>query len=83
MFILTFKINGRTVRPDQIGNALENAILQEVESRIRKKVGAVRCSIHDSSPTKIEAAGSSLDRLSFKIYGCCNDLIDDVKHALS
>lgn len=51
MVKVEFKLNGRTVRPDQIANQLEKALFKEVESNIRKKLWNVRDPETGASPT--------------------------------
>ncbi len=81
MFDITFKLNGRKVRPNQIGDALEKALLQKVEDDIKKKVATVRCPEHGQA-AQIVASGRSIDKLRFDIKGCCEKLISDVKKKL-
>jgi len=82
MFRIEFKINGRTVHPNQIDNELEKAILQQVRDNIKKRVGSVRCKTHGQA-AKIIATGRSIDKLKFEVSGCCEELVEQVKQRLS
>ncbi len=82
MFEMWFEINGRRVRPDQIGNALEGAMLQAVSTQIQTKVGAVRCPVHQQH-ARVTATGRSADQLTFNIHGCCQTLVEEVRRGLS
>ena len=81
MVEISFEINGRKVRPNQIGEALTKAVLGKVQERIKKTVGSARCPEHGST-AKITCKGRSADQLSFEVSGCCQKLIDSVKAKL-
>jgi hypothetical protein len=40
MFKLTFEVNGREVEPDDVGDALQRAIMETVEQEVRARVAA-------------------------------------------
>lgn len=77
MFDITFEINGRKVNPNNVGDALEAAILRSVSASVKARVGSVRCPEHGRHP-QIVGKGRSLDALSFEVSGCCQKLIDGV-----
>ena len=81
MLELSFMINGRKVRPNQVGDALESAILRKVEDSIKKAVGAVRCPEHGQG-AKIVGKGRNLSKLSFEVSGCCDALVKEVEKKL-
>jgi actin-like ATPase involved in cell morphogenesis len=81
MLNITYEINGKKVNPKSFGNAIEQAILNQVTEHIKKTVGSVRCSEHHQAP-KIKVKGRSLDKLSFEVSGCCEQLIEKVKQKL-
>ena len=54
MINISFEINGRKVRPDQIGDALERAMLDAIKDEIVQK---------------ITVRGRSLDDMSFEVTG--------------
>ena len=81
MFDISFKINGRKVQPNNIGNALEAAILKDLQDSIKKAVGSIRCPKHGRA-AKIVAQGRTLSNLSFKVSGCCDSLIENVTKKL-
>ncbi len=82
MLDISFEINGRKVRPNNIGDALEAAALTQVSDSIKRSVGAIRCREHHKAP-KIVVKGRNLDNLSFEVSGCCDTLIEQVKKKLS
>jgi hypothetical protein len=81
MVELSFEINGRKVSRNNMKDALEVAVLENVSAQIKQKVGSIRCSEHHQSP-KIKGKGRSLTNLSFEISGCCDDIMDKVKSKL-
>lgn len=82
MIDIKFELNGRAVDPRNIGNALESLVLQAATSEIQKKVGSCRCPDHGEFP-KLVGKGRSVDKLNFEVSGCCEKLIEEVKHKLS
>lgn len=75
MIDVSFEIGGKKVHPNNIGDALEKALLGEITSNIKKAIGSVKCSEHGNSPS-VKVKGRSLDKLSFEVGGCCQGLID-------
>lgn len=82
MIDVSFEINGRRVRPNQVGDALEKAILQEVADSVAKSLRSVRCSVHGERP-KVKCVGRRVDELKFEISGCCDELISLATKKLS
>lgn len=80
MIDISFEINGRKVRPDQVGDALERAALDSVRNQIIRKVGNLRDPQTGEQP-KIKVKGRSLSDLSFEISGS-ERLIELVKQKL-
>ena len=81
MIDISFEINGRKVSPNNIGGALQVAVLSQVTESIKKSVGSIRCKEHNQAP-KIKVKGRSIDKLSFEVFGCCEDLIKQVTRKL-
>ena len=75
MIDIEFEIGGRKVRPNSIGDALEQAFLEEVADGIKKSLSSVRCPEHGGRP-KVTVKGSAIDNLSFEVEGSCQSLID-------
>ena len=80
MIDVSFEINGRKVRPGQIANELERAMLESVRDEIVRKVGNIRDPKTGERP-KIKVKGRSLDKLSFEVTGS-EELIQRVTKAL-
>lgn len=82
MFKLSFEINGKRINPNQIGDAIEKAVLSHIQDTIKNSVGSVRCKTHGKAPV-VTAKGRSVDKLSFHVSGCCEELIEQVQKKIS
>ena len=68
MIKISFEINGRPVTPANIGDALEAAVLQELQDTIHSKLAGIRDPDTGEFPT-VAVRGSSLENLSFVVNG--------------
>lgn len=80
MLKIEWKLNGRTIRPNDIANQLERAMLSQIEEMVRGKLRGVRDPETGGAPT-ITVVGRSLDNLSFEVSGS-PALIEEVKRRL-
>ena len=80
MVKIEFKLNGRNVRPNDIANQLEKAMLKQVQDNVTQKLRGIRDPETGASPT-VRAVGRSLDNLSFVVAGS-PALIEEVKRRL-
>jgi hypothetical protein len=80
MVKVEFKLNGRSVRPNDIANQLEKAMLKQVQDGITKKLRNVRDPETETAPT-VRVVGPSLDKLSFEVAGSPT-VIEEVKRRL-
>lgn len=80
MLKIEWKLNGRKIRPNDIANQLERAMLSQVEEMVRGKLRGVRDLETGVAPT-ITVVGRSLDNLSFEVSGS-PALIEEVKRRL-
>ena len=78
MFSVTFEINGRRVRPNQIGNELEKAMMKTIAKNISNQTRNAVCPVHGQRP-RVICKGRSLKNLAFDVHGCCNELTEMVK----
>ncbi|MSP42134.1 MAG: hypothetical protein EXR08_02005 [Alphaproteobacteria bacterium] len=81
MIDIEFKLNGRTVRPDQMANEIERAILTEFQEKIARKLRGIRDPETGAAP-KITLKGLSLKNLSVEVTGS-EALIKEVERRLS
>ncbi len=80
MVKVEFKLNGRSVRPNDIANQLEKAMLKQVQEGITKKLRNVHDPKTGAAPT-VKVVGRSLNNLSFEVAGS-PALIEEVKRHL-
>lgn len=80
MIDISFKINGKKVRPDQMRGALEMAVCQEISENLKAKLRNIRDTQTGETP-KIVVTGKSLDDLKLEISGS-EDFIERVKKVL-
>ncbi|MDE0695840.1 MAG: hypothetical protein OXH76_08425 [Boseongicola sp.] len=80
MLKIEWKLSGRKVRPNDIANQLERAMLSQIEEMVRGKLRGVRNPETGAAPT-ITVVGRSLDNLSFEVTGS-PALIKEVKRRL-
>lgn len=80
MIDIEFQLNGRKVRPNDVGNQLEKAIFSQVRDNITGKLRGISDPESGNRP-KVIVKGRSLDNLSFEISGSPK-LIEEVKRRL-
>jgi len=80
MVDIKLKMNGRTIKPEEIENEINREILKKIIATIRDKVENIRCPIHGEKP-KIICVAKSLEDIDLKVEGCCDTLISEVKKA--
>jgi len=81
MIDISFEINGKKLKPNNIADELESAMLQEFAESVKKAVGSIRCSEHNQAP-KVLLKGKSFDNLSIEVSGCCDDFVKKVSYRL-
>mgnify|MGYP001825668495 FL=1 len=80
MIDIIFKINGRVVRPNQVGNAREEEELKKIENEMTKNVG----NLHDPQTDerlKILVKGRDLNDLTLEVSGS-EELVEQAIKAL-
>ena len=80
MIDIQFEVNGKKVRPSQIKNELERALLDGVRNEVARKLRGVHDPETGERP-KVTVKGRSLDDLSFEVSGP-ETLIEEVKKKL-
>jgi hypothetical protein len=82
MIEVVFVLRGRTLGLDDVDDARERAILEQIQRSIVDRVGALRCPEHGAYP-KLTATGSRADALEFDLAGCCQDLLEKTAACLA
>jgi hypothetical protein len=80
MFTVDILFNGKKVRPNEIANELERAMLRDIQSDVARKLRGLR-DPETGRPPKVTLVGRSLRDLSFKISGS-EAVIAEVKRRL-
>lgn len=70
MFDLEWKLNGRTVRPNQIENELKKAMTKSAQTQLKKNIESQRCRKHGKAARLISRPNSFK---GMKIEGCCQE----------
>jgi len=82
MIDISFEINNRKVSANNIGNAIESAMLESIRDPVSKSIGSIRCTEHGQR-SEIKTKGRNLDSLAFDVAGCCDALIEQVNKKLN
>jgi TIR domain len=80
MLKIYFELNGKRINPRSIGDAIMQAVLQNIEAQIREQVGSVRDPETGEFPS-IVVRGDDLDNLNFRVEGS-EKLIELVRERL-
>ena len=82
MVDVSFEINGETVQPDSMSDALDILFLKHIREKTKNSLGAINCTEHGEKPSII-VRGQTIDNLNFEVSGCCGDLINKVNKQLN
>lgn len=74
MFKVEWKVNGRTVRPDQVGQELMKGVRDAVTTEIEETVAGVRCPVHGRQPTDVRRVPSCNGDMNIEFQTCCEEL---------
>jgi hypothetical protein len=66
--MIKFTIDGRSVNPDKLEDAIMGAVLSDLRTSITEKIGAIRDSDTGEFPTVI-VRGDSIDKLTLHVEG--------------
>jgi len=77
-----FEINGETVQPDSMSDALDILFLKHVTEKIEESCSSMRCMKHGGKPSVI-VRGENLDTLEYEVQGCCKDFVNKIEKRLS
>lgn len=75
-----FEIGGKSVNPSEL-EPEQGAQLQQVVDSIVDRVEDMRCPVHNEHP-RFVLHGDSIEELSLEVVGCCDGLVDMVRHRL-
>ena len=81
MFNVTFEIDGRKVNPNDMGSALEQAVLKRVQEKLTERLRGIGPTLHGER-LSVSFKGRSLDHLSMVLSGP-EELIAEAKKRLN
>ncbi len=81
MVKVSFEIDGQTVSPDSMKDALDYAFLKHIQEKIVEYAGSLRCHEHGKLPI-VTVKGKDINSLTHEVSGCCNGLIKKVQKNL-
>ena len=82
MLEIEFSINGKKVQPDQMGNAIEKAMMETIQDNFRGQAQGMTCKEHGEGP-RLRLQGRDLEHLSLEVNGCCDTFVKEVSDKLS
>jgi hypothetical protein len=84
---MKFKVNGRSVSPNKLGDAIlssmQGDIQKAAEKQVIAKLSSIRCPVHHQTPRNIRFEGSILKGSQARMDCCCDQLEEAVKRALN
>lgn len=78
MIKVKFKLNGRTVAPNRIGDELMKSVKKAAIEQGRQHIQSIRCPVHHQSARLIPTGPQG----QFRVEGCCDRLIAEVEQHL-
>jgi hypothetical protein len=83
MIAIKFRINGHEVAlKDAGGDEAAVPYLEDINTRVQRRVGRVWCSEHKKAPWVL-ASGPSAKQLKLSVQGCCPKVMRLAQEALS
>ena len=79
---IKFTIGGREVSPENFGDAMKAQAYKHIRDSVAERLRDVRCPEHGGAP-QVTAEGSTMEKLEWKISGCCEKLREEAQKALS
>ena len=78
MLKLSFKLNGRTIPANRIADELTKQVKKSATDMATRRIQSIRCPIHHQT-ARVSPAGFDGQ---FRVQGCCDQLIDEVRRHL-
>ena len=79
---IQLKIDGHDASSNNVGTAVEDAILAKVREQMTQKFANLRCPRHDQVP-KLTIEGNSLKSLKIQVHACCDYMKGEAQRALN
>ena len=85
--MMKFKINGKSVSPKKLGDAILSSMQGDIQKAAEKQViarlSSIRCPVHGQTPHNIQFEGSILSASQARMDCCCDRLEEAVRQALN
>ena len=78
---LEFRVGGRKVSQQEFERSLKETALKQVDGAVQRSLSTIRCPKHHQRP-RVRSARSSRD-VKWKIEGCCQELVEAARKALT
>lgn len=78
MIKLSFKLNGRNIPANRIADELTKQVKKSATDMTTRRITAIRCPVHHQS-ARISPGTDG----QFRVQGCCDQLIAEVRRQLS
>lgn len=82
MITIDYKLNGRSIRPNQLGRELEKVVAKQFEDAVKKTASQIRCRTHGQYARVTVKRGHSVQGMSFEVSGCCDELAEEVRRRI-
>lgn len=79
---IQLKIDGHNASSNNVGAAVEDAIVAKVKEQMTQKLANLRCPQHDQVP-KLEIEGNSLKSLKIQVHACCDYMRGEAQRVLN
>ncbi|BAX51938.1 hypothetical protein FA893_01480 [Photobacterium damselae subsp. piscicida] len=81
MINISFKLDGKPVKPNDIADALKASMFVAIENQVRESIGLLSCPVHNESP-QIIIHGDDINDIKLEFNGCCDELMNLVTESL-
>ena len=83
MIKLEWKMNGRTIRPDQIGNELMKNARRAISTQVEDAVRRVQCPVHGTHASNVRAVLDTGSKMNWQYEACCEELKAAIARSLT
>lgn len=85
MFKVEWKVDGKKVRPDQLGaemmKVIESGVAKQTQKAMEGKLAHLRCEVHGERP-RILSPRLAHEKLQFSLHTCCDEMTERAKAVL-
>lgn len=74
MMKLTWRLNGRTVQPNQVASELAKSVRRVAGDRLESAVRSTVCPVHGQRASNVHAVSTTGSQMKFEYNACCDEL---------